>query len=79
MCCALTPQYTASAPYSGQCTREVVTSVGGHGGLDDLQRLTQRRNLEQVETGAEQQVRKLDWLLLYRCGCHCCSEEDCLP
>jgi len=38
--------------------------VSSHGGLDDLEGLTEGGDLEHVETGAQQQVGELDRLLL---------------
>jgi len=40
--------------------------VGGHGGLDDLERLAEGGDLEHVEPGAQEQVGELDGLLLQR-------------
>jgi hypothetical protein len=37
-----TAQNTTSAPDAGQCASKGVSSVGGHGGLGDLQGLAER-------------------------------------
>lgn len=60
----LTSQNAASAPDAPKSSQEPITAVGGHGGLGDLERLAQGGDLEHVETGAQQQVGKLDGLLL---------------
>lgn len=60
----LTAQRTATGPDASQSGTEAITSVSSHGGLDDLERLAQSGDLEQVETSTEQQVGKLDGLLL---------------
>jgi len=62
----LTAQDAAALPDAAQSRAKAVAAVGGHGGLDDLERLAERRDLEQVEPGAEEQVGELDGLLLQR-------------
>lgn len=59
-----TAEGTAAAPDAAEGRDEAVAAVGGHGGLDDLERLAEGGDLEQVEAGAEEQVGKLDGLLL---------------
>lgn len=63
----LTAQNTTTAPNPGDGTGHAVLPVGSHGGLHDLERLPEGGDLEQVQTGAEQQVAELDGLLLERC------------
>lgn len=60
----LTSKNTTAAPYPRHCTCKGVLSVGGHGRLDDFQRLSQSGDLEQVQPGTEEQVAELDGLLL---------------
>lgn len=60
----LTAKDTTTAPNPGNRASHTVGTVGGHGGLHDLERLAQRRHLEQVQTRAQQQVAELDRLLL---------------
>ena len=60
----LTSQNAASGPDAPKSSHETITTVGSHGGLDDLEGLTQASHLEHVETGAQEQVGKLDGLLL---------------
>lgn len=60
----LTAKDTTTAPNPGNRAGHTVGTVGGHGGLHDLERLAQRRHLEQVQTRAQQQVAELDRLLL---------------
>lgn len=60
----LTAQNTSSTPDSCDSSSEAVTAVGGHGGLGDLERLTERGDLEHVQAGSEEQVAELDGLLL---------------
>jgi len=60
----LTAQNTTTAPNPGNGTGHAVLPVGSHGGLHDLERLPEGSDLEQVQTGAEQQVAELDGLLL---------------
>jgi len=62
----LTAQNTTTAPDPGDGTGHAVFPVGGHGGLHDLERLAEGGDLEQVQTGSEQQVAELDGLLLER-------------
>lgn len=62
----LTAERTTSTPDTAQRRGEAVTTVGSHGGLDDLEGLAKGGNLEQVQTCAEQQVGELDGLLLER-------------
>lgn len=62
--CRLTAKHTTTTPYTAQGSREAVATVGSHGGLDDLERLAEGGDLEHVETGSEEQVGELDWLLL---------------
>lgn len=61
-------QDTATGPDAAEGGAEPVTAVGGHRGLDDLERLAEGGDLEHVETGAEQQVGELDGLLLQLLG-----------
>lgn len=60
----LTAKGTTSGPDTSQSLGEAVATVGSHGGLDDLQRLAERRHLKQVQAGAQEQVGELDGLLL---------------
>jgi hypothetical protein len=62
----LTAQNTTTAPDPGNGTGHAVLPVGSHGGLHDLERLPEGGDLEQVQTGSEQQVAELDGLLLER-------------
>lgn len=61
---ALTSKRTATTPDASEGGSEGVASVCGHGGLDDLERLPEGGDLEEIETGAKQQVGELDGLLL---------------
>lgn len=60
----LTAKDTTTAPNPDNRASHTIGTVGGHGGLHDLERLAQRRHLEQVQTRAQQQVAELDRLLL---------------
>lgn len=62
----LTSQNAASGPDAPKSSHESIATVGSHGSLDDLEGLTQGGDLEHVETGAQEQVGKLDGLLLER-------------
>lgn len=55
---------TTTGPDAAQGGHEAVATVGSHGGLDDLERLTESGDLEHVEAGSEEQVGELDRLLL---------------
>jgi len=66
MNCQLTAKNTTTAPNPSDGTGHAVLPVGSHGGLHDLERLPEGGDLEQVQTGAEQQVAELDGLLLQR-------------
>jgi hypothetical protein len=59
-----TAQDTTALPDAAEGGAEAVGAVGGHGGLDDLEGLAEGGDLEEVQTGAEQQVGELDGLLL---------------
>lgn len=61
-----TSQRATTSPYATQSGGETITAVGGHGGLDDLERLTQGGDLKHVEATPEEQVGELDGLLLQR-------------
>jgi len=60
----LTAENTSARPDAAQGSGEAVASMGGHGGLGDLEGLAEGGDLEHVETGAQQQVGELDGLLL---------------
>lgn len=60
----LTAENTTTVPNAAKSSSETITSVRRHGGLDDLQGLAEGGDLEQVQTGAQEQVGKLDGLLL---------------
>jgi len=60
----LTPQNTTPSPYPTHTPHHAIRAVGRHGRLHDLQRLPERRDLEHVQPGAEQQIAELDRLLL---------------
>lgn len=60
----LTASHTTTGPDAAQGGHEAVATVGSHGGLDDLEGLTQSGDLEQVKAGSEEQVGELDGLLL---------------
>jgi hypothetical protein len=64
----LTAKNTTTAPNPSNGTGHAVLPVRSHGGLQNLQRLPKSRDLEQVQTSAEQQVAELDGLLLERSG-----------
>jgi hypothetical protein len=59
-----TAEDAATLPDAAEGGREAIAAVGRHGGLDDLQGLTEGGDLEQVQTSAKQQVGELDGLLL---------------
>ena len=63
-----TAQNTTALPDAAEGGREAVSAVGGHGGLDNLEGLAEGGDLEEVQTGAEQQVGELDGLLLEALG-----------
>lgn len=60
----LTAKNTTSRPNASQGTAEAITTVGSHGGLDDLKGLTKRSHLKHVQASAQQQVGEFDGLLL---------------
>lgn len=60
----LTAQGATARPDAPEGAHEPVTPVSRHGRLHDLERLPQRRHLEHVQPGAQQQVRELDGLPL---------------
>lgn len=60
----LTSKRATATPDATEGSTEAVASVRSHGGLDDLERLAEGGDLEEIETSAEQQVRELDGLLL---------------
>lgn len=60
----LTAKNTTSGPDTSQGSSEAITTVGGHCGLDDLERLPECGHLEHVKTGTQKQVGELDGLLL---------------
>lgn len=62
----LTAQNTTATPDPCDGTGHAVFPVGRHGGLHDLERLAESGDLEQVQTGSEEQVTELDGLLLER-------------
>lgn len=64
----LTTKDTTTSPNAAQGSAKAVATVGSHGGLDDLERLAERGDLEHVQTGAQQQVGELDGLLLQLLG-----------
>lgn len=67
----LTAQNTTARPDARHGAHHAVGPVGRHGRLHDLQRLAQGRDLEHVQTGAQQQVGELDGLLLeLACAAH---------
>lgn len=59
-----TAKNTTATPDTAEGLAEGVTTMRGHGGLDDLQGLTESGDLKHVETGTQEQVRELDGLLL---------------
>lgn len=60
----LTAEDTAAVPDTAQRHREAVPAMSRHGGLGDLQGLSEGGDLEHIEPGAQQQVAELDGLLL---------------
>lgn len=62
----LTSKRATTTPDATEGSTKAVASVRSHGGLDDLERLAEGGDLEEIETGAEQQVGELDGLLLER-------------
>lgn len=61
---SLTAEETTTGPDTTQRGGHAVAAVGRHGGLDDLERLAQGGDLEQVEAGSKEQVGELDGLFL---------------
>lgn len=59
-----TAENTTAGPDTSQRSSHAVAAIGSHGGLDDLQGLTQSSDLKKVEAGSEEQVGELDGLLL---------------
>jgi hypothetical protein len=59
-----TAENTTSRPDASQGRSKAVATVGGHGGLGDLEGLAEGGDFKHVEAGAEEQVGELDGLLL---------------
>ncbi len=53
---ALTSKGTAATPDATEGGTKAVASVRSHRSLDDLKRLAEGSDLEEIETSAEQQV-----------------------
>ena len=60
---SLTAKDTTTVPDAAKGRGKAIVAVGSHGGLDDLQGLAERGDLEEVETGTQKQVGELDGLL----------------